>query len=163
MLSPQECYKKVYEDLSKYNTALGYMVVKSHDEYKEYQDKCAEIDKKYRGELEKAEQPILRVKAFVNIAKARTSNLIKSEKPIPFDTGALARLQVQIGSGSNDPLAAKLYTEATGQLLYLEQKKDEIRIALDRFLAVGRRSSTDHLFKEISSQIGGQRSVDLRR
>ena len=128
MLSPQECYKNIYNELISYDTNLKEIEQKVQQAYQLYVDGCNEIDIKFKDALEENAQLILKVNAFIDIAKAHTSDLNKSVLPIPFDSGSLSRLTVQIDNSSkNDVHATQLYKEATGQLMFLEQQKGKIK------------------------------------
>jgi len=127
MLSPQECYKRIYTELTTYNSKLQEIEQEVQQAYQLYIDGLNEIDVKFKDALEENSQLILKVNAFIDIAKAHTSVLDKSTLPIPFDSGSLSRLTVQIDNSSkNDSHAVQLYKEATGQLLFLEQQKGKI-------------------------------------
>lgn len=128
MLSPQECYEKIYNKLISYDTKLKEIEQKVQQAYQLYIDGCNEIDIKFKDDLDENAQLILKVNAFIDIAKAHTSDLNKSALPIPFDSGSLSRLTVQIDNSSkNDVHATQLYKEATGQLMFLEQQKGKIK------------------------------------
>lgn len=83
--------------------------------------------------MEENAQCITKVNAFVGIAKAHSNCLHESVKTLVLDNGKLARLAVQINSVShNDIYAEKLYTEATGQLIYLKNQVFKINNDCDR-------------------------------
>lgn len=128
MLSLQEYYKKIYAALISYNTRLNAIEQNILRENRDYADACSEIDAKFKDVSDENAQLILKVNAFIDIARAHTSDINKSALPIPFDNGSLSRLTVQIDSSSkNDVHAAQLYKEATGQLMFLEQQKNKIK------------------------------------
>lgn len=72
----------------------------------------------------------IKTQAFVDIARTHTMRTVPSDSAIEFNNRSLSQLAVQINSNNqNDPFATKLYTEATGQLLYLNNELDlQLRI-----------------------------------
>lgn len=133
MLSPQECYKKIYNELISYDTKLKEIEQKLQQAYQLYVDGCNKIGIIFKDDLDEKAQLILKVNAFIDIAKAHTSDLNKSTLPIPFDSSSLSRLTVQIDNSSkNDIHATQLYKEATGQLMFLEQVKGGIKEASEQ-------------------------------
>lgn len=133
MLSPQECYKKIYNELISYDTKLKEIEQKLQQAYQLYVDGCNKIGIIFKDDLDEKAQLILKVNAFIDIAKAHTSDLNKSTLPIPFDGSSLSRLTVQIDNSSkNDIHATQLYKEATGQLMFLEQVKGGIKEASEQ-------------------------------
>lgn len=67
------------------------------------------------------------VTAFYNIAKGHSNTRLEKAQAIPYDKKRLLQLNVQINtSNNNDPFAAKLLTEAEGQLLYLKTNASKI-------------------------------------
>ncbi len=72
-------------------------------------------------------EQIVDVNAFYNIAKGHSNTQLKKKQAIPYDKKRLLQLNVQINTrNNNDPFAAKLLTEAEGQLLYLKSNASKI-------------------------------------
>lgn len=90
-----------------------------------------------RGNVREAlvafEEHVTFVESCIKIAAAHAErNLLQDAlEPRPFDKSALLRLQVLIDNRSdNDPMAAKLYWEATAQRLYLESERSRMKSRL---------------------------------
>ncbi len=84
-------------------------------------EKKAIADSSLLEELQEISKKRKLLEAYLNIAKAHTVQQTPSAKPLPYDEGKLARISVQINSSFNDAYATQLYTEATGQLKFLEE------------------------------------------
>ncbi len=91
------------------------------------ENKLQQIQSQLGLEKENIAKKLKMLQAYLNIAKAHTVQMTSSEVELIFDEGKLARISVQINNSKNDVFAAQLYTEVTGQILYL--KNEENRIA----------------------------------
>lgn len=126
-MTPNIQYRKILNILEVQLRELNN-VKKSLTQLEEvFQNKLSEVEQKRKKQLEDNTQCITKVNAFVGIARAHTNCLRESVNAIEFDNGKLARLAVQINNVShNDIYAEKLYTEATGQLIYLKGRVFQI-------------------------------------
>ena len=127
MLLPQEYYNKIYQELEAFDLELQALNLEIEEEKRKATELKAENESTAKVEMEENSRLILKVRAFIDIAAPHAARLEKSVVPITYDSGVLARLSVQINSSSlSDPFAEKLYKEATGQLLYLENNTSAI-------------------------------------
>lgn len=100
------------------------------------QDNAA-LRQKAKEDAEKGIETILRqksqVQAFIDTVKYSIFSVRPSEKPLPYNDTKLKILSVQIeDKKSNDPYAVKLFVEATGQMLYLNQHEKIMKEQYDK-------------------------------
>lgn len=95
---------------------------KIHNKFNELREQIVRENEEKLAELKEQKT---KTQAFVDIARTHTTRTVPSDSAIEFNNRKLSQLAVQINSSNkNDPFATKLYTEATGQLLYLNNKLD---------------------------------------
>ncbi|MFR8038666.1 MAG: FtsK/SpoIIIE domain-containing protein [Anaerovoracaceae bacterium] len=95
---------------------------KIRSEFNELREQIVLENEKRISELKEQQT---KTQAFVDIARTHTTKTVPSDSAIEFNNRKLSQLAVQINSSNkNDPFATKLYTEATGQLLYLNSELD---------------------------------------
>ena len=122
-----QLYHQVYDKLVQSNEKLNCIDAKIFNMSQNYTRECLEREKYIREKLQNNAKNQMRVQAFIDIAKAHTYRTNASLTPIEFDSKTLSRLSVQIDNTSRDDFfAGKLYTEATGQLLYLKEEAHSI-------------------------------------
>lgn len=132
-MKPNVQYKKVMKILEKQVEELECVKNSIVQSDKNFQNVLSELNTKKTEWIEENEQNIAKVKAFIEIAKMHSRYLQNSFREIPFDNGKLARLAVQINSAStSDMYAGQLYTEATGQLIYLKNRNFRINDDYDK-------------------------------
>lgn len=101
--------------------------------------------------LEEVQKERKKLDAYLNIAKAHTSNQVESEYYLPYDEEKLAKLSVQISRSFDDEYASKLFTEVTGQINAIE----------DYTLSV--QNETKQEQKEIDWKIGEEKKNSIQR
>ena len=95
---------------------------KTHNEFDEMREKIIRENEMRLSEIKERKA---KTQAFVDIARTHTTRTVPSDSAFEFNNRKLSQLAVQINSSNqNDPFATKLYTEATGQLLYLNNELD---------------------------------------
>lgn len=111
-----EC-QKIYD---KYTVSQRENKEKSESEYRDLQ----EYSVNYRVQLENA---IKKTETFKNLAKTLCNRSVESQVPLKYDNGRLSQLMVQANSAFNGSIyAEQLYTEASGQMLYLQKEIADI-------------------------------------
>lgn len=114
---PEVLYNKVYVSLMKYYRQFQSLEQNIEDVEKAYKKGCESADDSVQKPLKDNTNTLKKLEAYIEIAKAHATHLVKAGQEFPIDLGALSQLSVQINSGSqNDTFAEQLYTQATGQL-----------------------------------------------
>lgn len=120
-------YKNIYSKLKEMEDSLIYTYQKIDSVKRDYDINVDELQKEINDVVKSNMQLEDKINAFINIASTHTSKLFKSTVPMPFDSGKLSRLAVQINSNNgDDPFATELYTEATGQKIHLELERKSL-------------------------------------
>ena len=123
----ESLYEDVCEKLELYKNEIDEF----DNKIKAIKDACSkkcqnvefDIDEQEKENRNKQKKLI----AFINIAKSHANVLDNPRLPIPYDSGKLSRLSVQIDSNSRDDyFAEKLFTEAQGQLISIHHEMGEI-------------------------------------
>lgn len=137
MLNICEYYKNVYRTLKQFEDRILGEYRRSKLAEKEFYDARSNILQQQSERMRDIEGKIVKVKAFIDIAKTHTAKLVLPDDAQSFDSKQLSRLSVQIDtSSSNDIFASKLFTDATAQLMYLERERQSssnlIQVQLER-------------------------------
>ena len=123
----KEDFKRIKLALYSYEKNLQAIEAKCNSRLLKYEESIVSAESTLNQNRKELEQRIARTKAMLDIAKTHTSRHLKADGPIPYDHGVLSRLAVQISSGNpNDPFAEKLFTEASGQLMMLEDEQGRL-------------------------------------
>lgn len=156
--------------LKKYNTVLASLRLmeaellsaykRLNDAQSEYSDAESLATQNLQDALETIEKNILKVNAFIGIAKTHTNQLNEATEPQVYDSGLLSRLSVQINSGmTDDPFATQLYTTASAQMMYLNNQKDiiirdsSLKLADLKQSLSNTQSKAEALIKQIEASI----------
>lgn len=92
----------------------------------------SKLDSSINNQISEINRDLVLVESVIKIAQAHASqvDLIQATSPAPFERNALIRMQALIDNHSfRDPMAAKLYHEATAQRMYLNIQVDQIKAA----------------------------------
>ncbi len=128
-------YNKIYIELKEMNERLVLLYQQAGKNKARFSRDVDNANQKLADDLEENKRQIAKVLAFIEIARTHSLTHTNASSAKPFDSGVLSRLSVQINSGlSNDPYAVQLYTEATGQLIYLRSAVGVIKKASEDYI-----------------------------
>lgn len=120
-------YKRIRDEVEEYIRRLKNSTNELLEQSQKYKTRIDTIKDNGLEALSDIESKIARTKAFIDIARTHTETLNESDIEIEYNHSTLSKLAVQINSGkANDKFATKLYTEATGQMKYLERQKQVV-------------------------------------
>lgn len=139
-------YKKVLAVVSEANRELGKLRARINAINDKSSRDVSVINQKLSDDLKQIEQNKKIINAYINIAKTHSKASVPSSAPLTFDKGKLTWLNVQSSNGNpDDPTAAQLYTEATGQLLYLQEEEKRLKDHAASELQQIRDTARDHI------------------
>ena len=147
-------FSDLYSALRSNQEKIKYKKAELEKMQDEFNEKCEQIIRENDTRLVELKEQKTKVQAFIDIARTHTTKIIPSDDAIKFDNRKLSQLAVQINSNDkNDQFATKLYTEATGQLWYLNDELNlQLRAGEGRLknFKVSHDSSIARIKKEIS-------------
>lgn len=121
-------YNTVFQRLQKFDLQLQNADQKLTQEKEIARHLLSQTEEQAEIDLSKVLETERQINAFIEIARAHTSKLNKSQSSLPLNREKLAALMVQIDNASRyDPNAEKLFLEATGQLATCDENKKKIR------------------------------------
>lgn len=139
-------YKKALAVVMETNRELKKLRARINASNDKSSRDASAINQKLSEDLKNIEQNKNVINAYINIAKTHSKTNVPSVVPLSFDKGKLTRLNVQLSSGNpDDPKAAQLYTEATGQLLYLQDEENRLKDHAANDLQQIRDAARDHI------------------
>ncbi len=120
-------FSYVMGEIARLRTGLGQLTIREKREREAYVHSCEQADTLMNQELDENKIKANKVIAFMNIAASYGAAQREPEAPRAYDIALLSRLALQINKqAGNDPMAAKLWTEAKAQLAALDQECEQI-------------------------------------
>jgi len=126
-------YSCINMKLKNYTEAFQAANVELECALRDYRDACVTAEQAANEALSNNEQNKKQIEGYINIARAHAKHLISASGASVFDSSKLARLAVQINNAARDDrFAAQLYTEASGQLIKVNQEASQLAKECER-------------------------------
>lgn len=124
-------YNLVYDNMLQFQKNIAKINEELQSAVASYQSGIGDANTQAQNEIQKINACQNKINAFISIAKTHTTDLRGARTAQKVDIQRLSMLSVQINNASrNDSYATMLYTEATGQLLMLNQALNQANSAL---------------------------------
>lgn len=118
-----ESYHVLYQQLAECQKIYDKCTEDQIENRKKLESEYRDLEKysvTYRAQLENATK---KVETFINLSSVLCNRRVESQVPLKYDNSKLTQLMVQANSAFNGSIyAEQLYTEASGQLLYLQRE-----------------------------------------
>lgn len=154
-----EMFNQLSDQLLNYQNELTHANDQLASIVKQYNQEQAAAQQQVQAEINNLNAYKPKINALMNIARVHCGKLVRSSQRRTVDLTRLSRLSVQIDNSKRaDPYAEALYTEASGQLLTIDQMIQEKQTKLNNTLqAIYRKYSGQELqIKNRKNQISAQ-------